>query len=83
MTTAIFIVIFSRERWWVDLNGKSRGPFVTRDTAELEALSLAKIFSADGRRSEVQVVEPGKRNKIIWQSATQGLLGRTAALVNH
>ncbi len=81
--TALFIVIFSNKKWWIDLNGKSRGPFLTRDSAEQDAISLAKGFAKDGRRSEVQVAEPGKKNHIVYQSAGQNMLGRTVALRNH
>jgi hypothetical protein len=83
MTTALFIVIFAREKWWIDLNGKSKGPFLSRETAELEAINLATAFAHGGRRAEVRLAEPGKRNRIIWQSAEQGMLGRAAALANH
>lgn len=83
MTTAIFIVIFARNRWWIDLNGKSKGPFLSRDSAEQEAILLASGFARDGRRAEVQVAEPGEKNHILWQSNARGALGRAAALTNH
>ncbi len=54
-----------------------------RESAELEAINLASTFAKDGRRAEVQVVEPGKKNHIVWQSAEQSTLGRAAALINH
>ena len=83
MTTAIFIVIFARNKWWIDLNGKTKGPFVTRDGAEQEAIALATGFSKDGRRAEVQVAEPGEKRRIVFQSSDIGPLGRAAALANH
>ena len=83
MTTAIFIVILVRDKWWIDLNGKSRGPYLSRESAEAEAITLASGFAKDGRRAEVQVAEPGKRNHIVYQSAEQGLLGRAAAVHNR
>jgi hypothetical protein len=83
MTTAMFIVIFARNAWWIDLNGKAKGPFLSRESAELEAINLASNFSREGRRAEVQVAEPGQKNHIVWQSADPGMLGRAAALVNH
>ena len=82
-TTALFIVIFARSKWWIDLNGKSKGPFLTRETAELEAVNIASTYARKGRRAEVQVAEPGKKNRIVWQSAEQGILGRAAAVLNH
>ncbi len=83
MTTAIFIVIFARNKWWIDLNGKSKGPFLSRESAELEAVTLASTFARDGRRAEVQVAEPGEKNHIVYQSTDIGMLGRAAALANH
>ncbi len=83
MTTAMFIVIFARDKWWIDLNGKAKGPFLSRESAELEAINLASNFAREGRRAEVQVAEPGQKNRIVWQSAEPGMLGRAAALVNH
>ena len=82
-TTALFIVIFARNKWWIDLNGKSKGPFLTRETAELEAVNIASTYARKGRRAEVHVAEPGKKNRIVWQSAEQGILGRAAAVLNH
>ena len=83
MTTALFIVIYARNKWWIDLNGKSKGPFLSRDSAQMEAVQLASGYAKDGRRAEVQVVEPGKKNKIVYQSADVGLLGRAVALTNR
>ena len=83
MTTAMFIVIFARNKWWIDLNGKSKGPFLSRQSAELEAITLASNFAKEGRRAEVQVAVPGEKNIIVYQSAGIGMLGRAAALVNH
>lgn len=83
MTTAIFIVIYARDKWWIDLNGKSKGPYLSREGAELEAIHLASNYARDGRRAEVQVAEPGQKNHIVWQSADPGMLGRAAAMSNH
>jgi hypothetical protein len=83
MTTALFIVIFANKKWWIDLNGKARGPFLSRESAEQDAIILAKGFAKDGRRAEVQVAEPGKKHRIVYQSAEQNMLGRAVALNNH
>jgi hypothetical protein len=81
--TAIFIVIFARGKWWIDLNGKSQGPFITRETAVSEAIRYASEVERAGNRSEVQIAEPGQKSKIVFQSREQSLLGRGAALVNR
>lgn len=83
MPTSIFIVIFAREKWWIDLNGKSQGPFLSRDTAVSEATRFASELARAGKRSEVQVAEPGRKARIVYQSAEQSLLGKGAALTNH
>jgi hypothetical protein len=83
MTTAFFIVIFARNKWWIDLNGKTKGPYLSRDSAQQEAIALATNFAKDGRRAEVQVAEPGEKRKIVYQSSDIGMLGRAAALTNH
>jgi hypothetical protein len=83
MTTAMFIVIFARSKWWIDLNGQTKGPFTSSESAEKEAIYMATNFARDGRRAEVQVVEPGKKNRIVYQSSEIGLLGRAAAVTNH
>jgi hypothetical protein len=83
MTTAIFIVIFSRNKWWIDLNGKTKGPFISKEGAQTEAISLASSFALDGRRAEVQLAEPGEKRKIVYQSNDIGALGRAAAVTNH
>lgn len=83
MTTAIFIVLFARRQWWIDLNGHSQGPFSSEESATSEAIKHATNLARAGKRAEVQVAAPGKKNKIVYQSAPQGMLGRAAALTNH
>ncbi|MEQ1770913.1 MAG: hypothetical protein ABL879_13835 [Devosia sp.] len=74
--TAIFIVIFARDRWWIDLDGKSQGPFLSSETATAEAVRFATELASKGGRSEVRFAEPGTRPKVIYQSAEQSMLGR-------
>jgi hypothetical protein len=83
MPTSIFIVIFARDKWWIDLNGKSQGPFLSRETAISEATRFATELARAGKRSEVQVAEPGQKTRIVYQSAGQSLFGKGAALVSH
>lgn len=79
MATAIYIVIFSRDAWWVDLNGKSQGPFQTLDLAKEEAVANAVAASRRGDRSEVRISGPGHENDLIYQSAERSVLGRAIA----
>lgn len=83
MTTAIYIVIFAREAWWVDLDGRSHGPYETCEQATNEAMARATETSQQGGRSEVRVSGPGHDNDLIYQSTTRSLLSRTVALAHH
>ena len=83
MRTAIYIVIFSREAWWVDLDGEADGPYGTLDAAIGQAVELAKATSRRGGRSEVRVMGPGRDNSMIYQSADRSLLSRAVAMGHH
>lgn len=79
MSTAIYIVIYAREFWWVDLDGESEGPFATMERAMAAAMEMAEETSARGGRSEVRVAGPGHSNELVYQSAQRSLLSRTVA----
>lgn len=83
MRTAIYIVIFARESWWVDLDGESDGPYGTLDAAIGQAVEMAKATSRRGGRSEVRVVGVGHDNSLIYQSADRSLLSRAVAMGHH
>lgn len=82
MSTAIYIVIFARDAWWVDLDGESDGPYGTLDAAIGQAVELAKATSRRGGRSEVRVMGHGK-DSLIYQSAERSLLSRAVAMAHH
>jgi hypothetical protein len=79
MGTAIYIVFFARDAWWVDLDGHSYGPFGSDGEATSDAISRASTTSASGGRSEVQLSRPGRDNELVYQSASRSLLSRTVA----
>jgi len=81
MPTSIYIVIYVRDRWFIDLDGVSDGPFPTLESAMAEAVSRAAETSRKGGRSEVRVAGPGHENELIYQSAARSLLSRTVAAV--
>ena len=81
--TATYIVIFVRDQWWIDLNGQSQGPFISRESALSEAIRFASDLARDGKRSEVRVADPGKKTQVVFQSADQSLLGRGAVVHHH
>lgn len=68
MARAVYIVLQSRDRWWVDLEGKSYGPFTSKNTATMEAISLARFMAHAGRKSEVRVPDGSGRFPVEWES---------------
>ena len=83
MKTSIYIVIFSREAWWIDLDGQADGPFGTLDAAIRNAVDKATATSQRGGRSEVRVMGPGHDNALVYQSAQKSLLGRAVAMAQQ
>jgi hypothetical protein len=83
MATSIYIVLFARDRWWIDLDAHSDGPFPSLESAMAEAVSRAAATSRLGGRSEVRVAGPGHENELIYQSAARSLLSRTVAEAQH
>lgn len=73
VTTALYIVIESRSRWWVDFEGRAHGPYATREDAVIEAGDLARFSAHSGRRSQVHVPDDEGRYRIAWQSAEDDL----------
>lgn len=68
MARALFLVIFSREQWWVDFEGSAHGPYDSRENAALEARTLARMEAHSGRESEVLVPDAEGKYWVIWSS---------------
>ena len=66
MKTCWFIVIESMGSWWVDCEGKSYGPFDTRDDAQAEARRIANTDGDEGRRSEVFAPTDDGSHRLVW-----------------
>lgn len=79
MSTAIYIVFLARDAWWVDLDGRSFGPYATDEEAKAFALARATETSDLGGRSEVRMSGPGHDNELLYQSTSRSLLSRTVA----
>ncbi len=71
MSRALYVVIFSRDSWWVDFEGKAYGPFTSREMAAHEAKQLAQFCAHTGRASEVLVPDDGGRHRVAWTSAAE------------
>jgi hypothetical protein len=78
MRTAFYIVLEAQGRWWIDLEGKSTGPFTAKDVAVAAAVSMAESTARNGGRSEVRLAGPGYDNRMVYQSAAQSALARAA-----
>lgn len=68
MATALYIVIQSQGRWWVDFEGRARGPHDTREAAALEARNQAQLMAHMERPSEVLVPDAEGRYWVVWNS---------------
>jgi len=75
MATALYIVIQSQGKWWVDFEGRAHGPHDTRETAALEARSQAQFMAHMDRPSEVLVPDGEGKFWVVWNSrnATSGV----------
>jgi hypothetical protein len=71
MSRALFVVILSRDSWWVDFEGKAHGPFASREAAADEARHLAQFCAHSGRDSEVLVPDDSGRHRMIWSSTQE------------
>jgi hypothetical protein len=68
MATALYIVIESQGRWWVDFEGRPHGPHETREAAAIEARNQAQFMSHMNRPSEVLVPDGEGRYWMVWNS---------------
>lgn len=76
MAKALYLVIHSRDEWWVDFEGAAHGPYGSRENAALEARALARYQSHAGREAEVLVPDEHGRYWIVWSSLHDGGEGR-------
>jgi hypothetical protein len=83
MKTAIYIVLHSRDAWWIDLDGEAQGPFASLDVTIRTAIDIATAASRAGKRAEVRVMGPGHDNALVYQSADRSLLARAVAMNQH
>lgn len=76
MAKALYLVILSRDAWWVDFEGKAEGPFASREKAALEAQTMARFHAHSGRDSEVLVPDERGRYWVVWSSANDSAARR-------
>lgn len=74
MARALYLVINSLDRWWVDFEGRASGPFDSIQQAALQAQHLARDMSiAGGRIAEVLAPDSSGKYWVVWSSARDSL----------
>jgi hypothetical protein len=75
VATALYIVIQSGGKWWVDFEGRAHGPHESREAAALEARNQAQFMAHMERPSEVLVPDAEGKYWVVWESrsATAGV----------
>ena len=68
MPKALYVAIFSREKWWVDFEGRAHGPFESLGEATEEGRQLARFSAHSGRPSELLVPDERGRYRVVWAS---------------
>jgi len=79
MAKALYLVIRSRDAWWVDFEGKAHGPYDARENAALEARSLARFQAHSGGDAEVLVPDEHGKYWVVWSSLHDSGEGRSFA----
>ena len=68
MPRALYVVIHSHQKWWVDFEGKAHGPFLSLEEAAEEGRQLARFAAHAGRASELLIPDERGRYSVIWTS---------------
>ena len=71
MSRALYVVIRSRDQWWVDFEGKPHGPHASIQDAVEEGRELAQYTAHMGRTSELLVPDENGRYRVVWASDDQ------------
>ena len=58
VSKAIYIVIYSQGKWWVDFEGKAMGPCPDKETAARDAVRIAQSRLLDERPFEIWMALP-------------------------
>lgn len=67
----VYIVLKSGERWWVDFNGETSGPFETEDEAQSAAMVRVTTFGDPTRPAEIYAPGPDGRFRLIFSRPAQ------------
>lgn len=75
MARALYVVIFSREKWWIDLEGRAFGPYESREQATEEGRQMARFASHSGQICELLRPDERGRYQVVWTSENEPLTG--------
>lgn len=78
MKTRWFLVIVSQGQWWVDCEGRSFGPFGSRDVAITGASRYAEVFDDPDRQSQIWAPDETGRMFRVW-SGTRPIAAGTGS----
>lgn len=79
MPSSLYVVIESREKWWVDLEGKAHGPYASKQQAREEGEQLARFAAHMGKHSELLVQDESGRYRVVWDSVNEPHAGTQIA----
>ncbi len=82
MSRALYVVIFSREQWWVDFEGRANGPYASLDEATEEGRQLARYAAHMGRPSELLAPDQHGRHRVVWSSDAEPHAGADYAVTH-
>ena len=68
MSRSLYVVIFSRESWWVDFEGAAHGPYASLEEATEEGRQLARFAAHAGQKSELLIPDERGRYRVVWSS---------------
>ena len=71
MPKALYVAILSREKWYVDFEGKAHGPYQSLEEATEEGRQLARFCAHSGRASEVLIPDERGRYRVVWASENE------------
>ncbi len=75
MATSVYIVLLSGDRWWVDLDGKTSGPFASEEEAQAGAVARATTFGDLERPAEIYAPGPDGKFRLIFSRPAQARAG--------
>jgi len=67
MAKAVYLIVYALQNWWIDIDGRSFGPFFDKETAMLDAIEMARKFGDPGVQIELWAPDEGGRNRVMWK----------------